>query len=57
VGQHLVVTRFFYVQNFSLEREDGLEAAVAALFRGAACGFSFYKKKLAAVGIALGTVG
>ena len=55
--QHLVVARFFHVQNFSLEREDGLEAAVAALFGGAACGFSFDQEKLAAVGIALGAVG
>ena len=57
VGEHLVVARFFHIQNFSLERENGLEAAVAALFGGAAGGFSFYQKKFAAVGIALGAVG
>jgi len=57
VGQHLVVACFFHVQNFSLERKDGLEAAVTALFGGTACGFSFDQEKLAAVGIALGAVG
>src|SRR5271163_4963725 len=57
VSEHLVIARFFHVENFSLEREDGLEAAVAALFGGAACGFTLYEKKLAAIGIALGTVG
>ena len=57
VGQHLVVACFFDVQNFSLEREDGLEAAVAALFGGAAGGFALDQEQLAAVGIALGAVG
>jgi len=57
VGQHLVVARFFHVQNFSFKREDCLKAAVAALFGGAACGFSFHEKKFAAVGIALAAIG
>ena len=57
VGQHLVVARFFDVENFSLERQDGLKAAVAALFGGAAGGFALDQEQLAAVGIALGAVG
>src|ERR1700675_4469234 len=56
VREHLVVARFFHIQNFSLERQDSLKAAVASLFSGAACGFSLNQKKLAAVGIALGAV-
>src|ERR1700687_2260454 len=55
--QHLVVTSFLDVQNFALERQDRLKAPITALFRGAACGFSFYQKKFAAVGIALRAVG
>ncbi len=55
--QHLVVARFFDVQDFSLKREDGLEAAVAALFGGSAGGLAFDEEEFAAIGIALGAVG
>ena len=57
MGEHLVVARFFYVENLSLEREDGLEAAITSLFGGAAGGLSFHEEEFAAVGIALGAVG
>ena len=49
VPQHLVVARFFDVENFSLERKDRLEAAVASLFGGAACGLAFDQEQFAAV--------
>ena len=53
VTQHLVVARLFHVQNFSLERQNGLEAPVASLLGGAAGGFTLYQEQLAAGGIAL----
>ncbi len=56
VRQHLVVARFFYVQDFALQGKDRLETAVAALLRGPAGGLAFDQKQFAAVGIAFGTV-
>jgi len=40
VGKHFVVAGFFDVEDFALEREDGLESAVATLLGGATGGFS-----------------
>src|SRR6202049_27179 len=57
VAKHLVVARFFYVENFSFERKDGLEFAVAAHFCGAACGFALNDEKLAVRGITFLAVG
>ena len=57
VAQHLVVTRLLDVQDFSLERQDRLEAAVAALLGGAAGALSLDQVHFAAVGLALGAVG
>ena len=57
VAEHLVVARLLDVEDFALEREDGLEFAVAALLGGAAGAFALDEIKLAAVGIALAAVG
>src|ERR1035438_1516285 len=57
VAQHLVVARFFNIENFTLERQDGLEAAIAALLGGAACTFTLYQVELAAAWIAFAAVG
>src|SRR6202011_4209585 len=56
VAEHLVITRFFYVENFSFQRQDGLEAPVAALLGGAAGGFSLDQKQFAALRLAFGTI-
>ena len=56
VGQHLVVAGFFHVENFTFERQNGLEAAVAPLLGGATCGFSLDQIKLATFRITLGTI-
>ena len=55
--QHLVVARLLDVENFSLERKDCLEAAVASLLGGATCGFALDEEQFAAVGLAFGAVG
>jgi hypothetical protein len=57
VAEHLVVAGFFDVQDFALQRQDGLEAAIAALLGGAAGGFALDQVELAAVGLAFGAVG
>ena len=57
VAQHLVVARFFDVEDFALERQDRLVAAVAALLGGAACRFSLDDEKFAARWIALLAIG
>ena len=57
VAQHLVVAGLFDVEDLALERQDGLEAAIAALLGGAACAFTLDEVEFAAVGIALGAVG
>jgi hypothetical protein len=41
MAEHFVVARFFDVEDFTFEGQDGLEPAVATLFRGAAGGFAF----------------
>src|SRR5437879_4359436 len=51
VRQHLVVASFFDVKNFSLQGQDGLKAAVAALFRSTTGGFTLNQEELATVGI------
>ena len=55
--QHLVVASFFDVKNFSLQGQDGLKAAVAALFRSTTGGFTLNQEELATVGIAFRTIG
>src|SRR5579883_3460764 len=57
VRQHFVVAGLFDVEDFALEREDGLEAAVAALFGGAAGGFALDQEQFAAIRLALRAVG
>ena len=57
VAQHLVVAGLLHVQDLALERQDGLEAAVAALLGGAAGALALDQVEFAAVGIALGAVG
>ena len=51
--QHAVVPGLFDVEDFALQRQNRLEAPVAALFGGAAGRFTFDEKQLAAVRIAL----
>jgi len=57
VAEHLVVTRFFDVENFSFEREDRLIAAIAAAFGGAAGGFTLDEEEFAAGGISFLAIG
>ena len=57
VAQHLVVTGFLYVEDFALQRQDGLEAAIAALLGGATGGFALDQKQFAAFRLAFGTIG
>jgi hypothetical protein len=57
VAEHLVVAGLFDVEDFALEGQDGLEAAIAALLGGAAGAFALDQVELAAVGVALGAVG
>ena len=57
MAQHLVVARFFDVENLALQRQDRLEAAVAALLGGAAGRFTLDQVKLAALRIAFAAVG
>ena len=57
MAQHLVVARLFDVQDFALERQDGLIAAVAPALGRAAGRFSLDDEKFAARGIALLAIG
>ena len=57
VAQHLVVARLFDVEDFALERQDGLVAAVAPALGRAAGGFALDDEELAARGIALLAIG
>jgi len=56
VAQHLVVAGLFDVEDFALQRQDGLIAAVAACPRGAAGRLTLDEKQLAAFRIFLLTV-
>ena len=56
-AEHLVVARLLHVQDLALERQDRLEAAVAALLGGAAGAFALDQVHFAAVRLALGAVG
>ncbi len=53
MAKHLVVARFFHVQDLAFERQDGLIFAVAAHFRGAAGRFALDHEQFAARGVAL----
>ena len=57
VAQHLVVARFFDVENFSLERQDGLVFAVAPALGRAAGRLALDDEQLAARRIALLAIG
>src|SRR5712692_9097731 len=57
VPQHLVIARFFDVEDLALEREDGLEAPVSPLLGRAACRFALHQEQLAAFGLAFRAVG
>ena len=57
VAQHLVVARLLHVQDLALQRQDGLETAVAALFGGAAGRFALHQEQLATLGILLLAIG
>ena len=57
MAQHLVVARFFDVQDLALERQDRLILAVAALLGRAACRFALDDEYLAARRIALLAIG
>ena len=46
--QHLVVARFFHVENFALQRQNRLEAAIASLLGGASGGLAFDQEQFAA---------
>ena len=57
VSEHLVVARLLDVQDFSLQRQDGLKAAVASLLGGAAGAFSLDQVNFTTLRLAFGTVG
>src|SRR6266699_3758736 len=57
VPQHFVVARLFDVEDFSLERQDGLVLAVASLLRRPAGRFALNDEYLAARRIALLAIG
>ena len=57
VAQHLVVAGLLDVEDLALERQNGLEAPIAALLGGAACAFTLDEVEFAAIGVALGAVG
>ena len=57
VAEHFVVARLFDVEDFALERQDGLIFAVAAHFGGAAGGFSLDDEEFAARRIAFLAIG
>ena len=56
-AQHLVVAGFFDVEDFALQRKNGLIAAVAAGFGGAAGRFTLHQEQFATVRIALLAIG
>src|SRR5262249_53202878 len=56
VPEHLVVTRFFHVEDLALQRQDRLEAAIATLLRGPTCGFALDQIDLATLCLALRAV-
>src|SRR5436305_1298569 len=56
-GQHLVEARLLDVEDLPLERQDGLEAPVAALLGRAAGGIALDQEELGPLGVALGAVG
>ncbi len=55
--QHAVVTGFLDIEDLAFERQNGLEAAIAALLRGASGRFSLNQKQLALFGITFLAVG
>src|SRR5579859_2076223 len=57
VAEHLVVTRFFNVKNFTFQRKNCLVLAVAAHFCGAAGGFALNDEEFATAGIAFLAIG
>src|SRR5207249_7601011 len=57
VGEHLVRARLLDVQNLATEREDRLEAAVAAFLGAAAGGRALDEIELADLRVALGAIG
>src|SRR6185369_11880113 len=57
VAEHLVVTSLLDVEDFSLQRKDCLEPAIASLLGGSACGFTLDQVDFAALGLTLGAVG
>src|ERR1700691_2014856 len=57
VVEHLVVAGFFDVEDLAFERQDGLVAAIAAAFGGAAGGFTLDEEDFAARGIAFLAIG
>ena len=57
VAQSLVEPGLLHVEDLALQRQDGLEAPVAALFRRAAGGVALHQVDLAVRGIGVGTVG
>src|SRR3990172_3052879 len=57
VGEHLVWAGLLDVEDLAEEREDRLEAAVAALLGGAAGGVALDDEQLAHLGVALGAIG
>src|SRR5207253_5044884 len=56
-GEHLVEPRLLHVEDLALERQDGLEAPVAALLGGAAGRVALYDAELAVGWLILGAVG
>jgi hypothetical protein len=57
VGKHLIEPRFLRVNKFSAQRQDGLEATVAALLGRAAGGVTLDDIKFCEGGIAFGAIG
>ena len=57
MGQHLVRRRLLHVENLALQRQDGLEAAVAPLLGRAAGGLALHQVQLAILGVPLRAVG
>src|SRR5437667_11936099 len=54
---NLVLHRFLYVQNFSTQRKNSLEGAVAALFSRATCRITLDKKYLTMGRVIVGAIG
>ncbi len=57
VAEHLVVTRFFDVEDLALQREDGLVAAIAALLGGSTGRLTLDEIKFAAFWRSFTTIG